>query len=79
MHPGFLEPNSIKNVLPVPVPSLSYKELGVQNGDDAQVAWEAAIQMVDGPEKQHMIADLKAYCHLDTLAMVEIHRVLMEI
>ncbi len=79
LHPDFLGSNSIKSVLPVLVPSLSYQKLGVQKGDDAQAVWETMIQMTDGLQKQKMIADLKAYCHLDTLAMVEIHRALQKI
>ncbi len=35
--------NSLKSVLPVIVPELSYKLLDVQNGTQAQVVWEAMI------------------------------------
>ena len=35
--------NSLKSVLPVIVPELSYKMLDVQNGTQAQVVWEAMI------------------------------------
>lgn len=79
IHPDFLGSNSIKHVLPVLVPSLSYHELGVQKGDDAQAMWEIMIHTTDEDKKQQMIEDLKAYCCMDTLAMVEIHKVLLDV
>ncbi|GJM42557.1 MAG: hypothetical protein DHS20C20_28390 [Ardenticatenaceae bacterium] len=68
--------NSLKSVLPVIVPTLSYKLLEVQNGTQAQVVWEAMIGEGETAVKQNLIQQLRAYCHLDTLAMVEIHHVL---
>lgn len=66
---------SIKNVLPVLVPELSYKNLGIQEGGSAQRLWMEAI--LDGKrinEKEKILSDLHEYCKLDTLAMVEIYR-----
>ncbi|MFN2278227.1 MAG: DUF2779 domain-containing protein [Candidatus Promineifilaceae bacterium] len=71
--------NSLKNVLPVVAPHLSYGELAVQNGVQAQVLWEEMVETADGAAKERLAADLLAYCKLDTLAMVEIHGVLREI
>jgi hypothetical protein len=71
--------NSLKSVLPVMVPSLSYKLLAVQNGTQAQVVWERMIAEQDTAVQQEMIQQLRNYCHLDTLAMVEIHQTLKEI
>jgi hypothetical protein len=68
--------NSLKSVLPVLVPDLSYKALAVQNGTQAQVVWEEMVAAQDVARQQGLVAALLAYCHLDTLAMVEIHRVL---
>ncbi|MCA9981246.1 MAG: DUF2779 domain-containing protein, partial [Anaerolineales bacterium] len=68
--------NSLKNVLPVLVPELSYKALDVQNGTQAQVVWEEMVGTRDPVRQQVLVEQLLAYCHLDTLAMVEIHRVL---
>lgn len=76
-HPGFRGSTSIKNVLPVLVPNLSYKTLNVQRGDQAQTIWEEMIACTDPIEKQRLVDDLRAYCQLDTLAMVEIHRSLV--
>ena len=75
-HYGFGKSNSLKSVLPVVVPDLSYKSLDVQNGIEAQAVWEEMIQCTDEAEKRRLVEQLRAYCHLDTLAMVEIHRVL---
>ena len=69
---------SIKNVLPVLVPQLSYKTLGIQEGTAAQRLWMAAV--LDGTrdaDKEQILSDLVEYCGLDTLAMVEIYRVLL--
>jgi len=78
-HPSFRGSTSIKNVLPVLVPSLSYKSLSVQRGDQAQTIWESMIGCSDPIEKQRLIDDLCAYCRLDTLAMVEIYRKLLNL
>jgi len=75
-HYGFGPSNSLKNVLPVVVPELSYEALAVQNGSQAQVIWEEMIATADRATKEQLAADLLAYCRLDTLAMVEIHHVL---
>ena len=69
--------NSLKSVLPIMVPNLSYKLLDVQNGTQAQVVWEEMIGEGETAVKQQMIQQLRDYCHLDTLAMVEIHKVLL--
>ncbi len=69
--------NSLKSVLPVIAPALSYKLLDVQNGTQAQVVWEAMIGEGETAVKEQMAEQLRAYCHLDTLAMVEIHQALL--
>jgi hypothetical protein len=71
--------NSLKNVLPVVAPQLSYDALAVQNGVQAQVLWEEMVETADAALKDKLAADLLAYCKLDTLAMVEIHGVLREL
>lgn len=70
--------NSLKSVLPVLVPTLSYKLLDVQNGTQAQVVWEEMIGEGETAVKEGMVQQLRDYCHLDTLAMVEIHQVLLQ-
>lgn len=68
---------SIKQVLPVVVPKLSYKELGIQEGGSAQRLWmEAILDGTRADQKDQILNDLIEYCKLDTLAMVEIFNVL---
>ena len=78
-HPDFRGSTSIKNVLPILVPALSYKTLSVQRGDQAQTVWDEMILCTDSAQKTQLIADLKAYCQLDTLAMVEIYKTLTQL
>ncbi len=66
---------SIKAVLPVLAPELSYKALGIQEGGSAQRLWmEAVLYGKREAEKEQILADLIKYCGLDTLAMVEIYK-----
>ena len=71
--------NSLKSVLPVIVPSMSYENLAVSDGGQAQVTWNEMIRMPEGEGKNKLIKDLKEYCGQDTWAMVEIHRKLNQI
>ena len=68
IHPDFLGSWSIKNVLPVMVPDLSYKKLNVNKGDQAMLAWWELIHSSDKTKS----VELLEYCGLDTLAMVKI-------
>ena len=75
--PRFEGSASIKKVLPVLCPELSYKTLGIQEGGSAQRLWmEAVLDGTREAEKDQILADLLEYCKLDTLAMVEIFNVL---
>ena len=70
---------SIKAVLPVMVPELSYKNLAVQEGQTAQRVWmETILREKHNENKAQIIDDLLEYCKLDTLAMVEIYKNLQE-
>lgn len=66
---------SIKKVLPVVCPELSYKGLDVQDGASAMEAWQRMID-ADEDEANEIAEALLSYCKLDTLAMVEIYRFL---
>lgn len=79
VHPEFRGRSSIKKVLPVLVPELSYKELAIQGGGTAMQAWFDAIfgSMADD-QKQKVFTDLKTYCGLDTYAMYAIWKVLID-
>ena len=73
-HYAFGGTNSLKSVLPVVVPELSYEDLEVQGGTDAQAVWDEIINTDDEEQKERMKKELKEYCRMDTLAMVEIHK-----
>jgi len=66
--------SSLKNVLPVMCPELSYKELGIQEGGAAQRLWQQVQSGQRDDQAQQIYADLLEYCKLDTFAMVEIYR-----
>jgi hypothetical protein len=77
---GFKGSASIKNVLPVIAPHLSYGDLAIQEGGMASMLWYQAWQGKMSPEDaSKLYVDLRAYCGLDTLAMVEIHAFLMKL
>lgn len=76
--PAFGRSKSLKNVLPVVVPTLSYDDLVVQKGDQAQSVWHKMLHSKDEKEKTQLVDALKAYCRMDTWAMVEIHRALAQ-
>lgn len=79
-HPKFKGSASIKYVLPALVPHLSYKDLHIQEGGTASDTWNRIVSgEYSEEEKKVKIQALKDYCHLDTLAMVEIWKVLKEI
>lgn len=81
MHPGFRGRDSIKKVLPVLCPHLpSYDAMDIGDGLTASIKWfHMATGRGTAEERKKTFDDLCAYCHLDTLAMVEIYRHLMAI
>lgn len=70
-HPGFKSSASIKKVLPILVPELSYSELEVQDGLTASNLYANLKEQTKEIQLQQS-HNLLAYCHLDTLAMVKI-------
>jgi len=71
---------SIKRVLPVIVPELTYKALNIHKGDQASERWEKMISPDTSPEeKQKIKEDLLEYCKMDTWAMVKIYERLKEL
>lgn len=65
--------SSIKKVLPVLVPKLSYNHLKVQDGTMAMDTWgKIAFDSISHEEKKQIRQDLLEYCKLDSWAMVEI-------
>ena len=78
-HPAFKGSSSIKYVLPALVPTLTYKSLEIQKGDIAQKRYGEMILLGNKSEVEKTARDLLAYCKLDTLAMVEILKKLLEL
>lgn len=79
LHPDFLGKSSIKFVLPALVKTLSYKDLEVQEGGAAADTWNRIVSgEYTEEESGRKTGALLEYCHLDTLAMVEIWKVLKE-
>jgi hypothetical protein len=79
IHPEFKGRSSIKKVLPVLCPDVTkYDDLEIGDGLKATISWYRAVKWdnLDDDERQRIFADLEKYCALDTLAMVEIYRVL---
>ena len=64
--------SSIKVVLPVLCPDLSYDGMPVASGTEAMAAWDAAVHGED-PDPAATFDALRAYCEQDTWAMVRIH------
>lgn len=72
--------SSIKSVLPVLVPELSYKHMSIKRGDEASLLFELFLEgTMPAPEWQSYRTDLLRYCCLDTLAMVRIHEELLKL
>lgn len=79
-HPEFKGSASIKYVLPALVPHLSYKNMHIQEGGTASDTWNRIISgEYSDKERAMKVQALKDYCHLDTLAMVKIWRVLRNV
>lgn len=73
VDPKFKGSWSIKKVLPVICPELTYKNMQVGNGTEAMVTWEDIVYgNKTKEEKDTMKSALLKYCELDTYAMVRI-------
>ncbi len=80
VHKHFKGSTSIKCVLPVLVPTLSYKNLNIQEGGTASQSWDKiALSDISKEEKDKITKDLLAYCELDTYAMYAIWRELYKL
>ncbi len=75
VHKDFKGSSSIKKVLPVLVPQLSYKDLEIKEGGAASIIWGQMTEpgsLFSEEEKLVVIENLKTYCKLDTYAMYAI-------
>ncbi len=80
LHPHFKGSWSIKNVLPVMVPELSYADMQIGAGDQAMTAWwDMVAGNMPADEVKKTVEALLKYCQLDTWAMVKIWRKIREL
>lgn len=83
VHPEFGGRWSLKAVLPVAAPDLCYDDLEIGNGGTASERWTQCmvdeIDTVPEDERAEVIEALRAYCHLDTLAMIRIWEHLLDL
>lgn len=80
VHKDFCNSHSIKNVLPIIVPSLSYSNLNIKEGATASKTWKKFIDpQMSSAEKEKIKKDMLVYCQLDSLAMVEIYKFLKDL
>ena len=74
VHPAFNGSSSIKKVLPVAAPALSYDQLEIGEGMLAAEQWVQAVMrdppVMDDNERSAVFMALREYCQRDTLAMV---------
>ena len=70
---------SIKKVLPSLVPQFSYDDMDINNGMAASLSYENLYYEKDQAVIDKTKKDLLEYCQLDTLAMVEILKVLEKV
>jgi hypothetical protein len=74
-HPDFNGSFSIKSILPAMFPGdeeADYQKLEVQDGRMAMSVYASLTQIENADERDQIRAALRAYCRLDTLAMVKI-------
>ena len=80
VHKDFKGGTSIKDVLPVLVPELTYKDLAIQEGGTASQSWDKIASEETSPAERNQIArDLRLYCERDTFAMFAIWRFLQKL
>lgn len=80
VHKDFKGSTSIKKVLPVLVPGLSYKDLDIQDGGSAAEIWnKLCVEKLSKNEKEKIVTSLKKYCGLDAYAVYSIWRELYKI
>ncbi len=80
LHPKFKGSWSLKTVLPVMVPELSYDEIQISKGYQAMTAWWKLINgALTGETVEKTKTMLLEYCKLDTRAMVEIWKALFQL
>jgi len=73
VHKDFHGSASLKKVLPVVAPELSYGDLGISEGMTASYSWgDMVSKEMSQKDKDKIYSNLLDYCELDTFAMVRI-------
>ncbi len=78
-HPDMQGSFSIKKVLPALVPELKYSDLEISEGASASRAFVQLREISDEVQIRTVRSNLLNYCRLDTLAMVEIWKILAKL
>ncbi len=80
-HPGFLGSFSLKRVAPVLAPGFRFDDLsGIADGGAAARGWLALTRgELDAARGAEVLAELRAYCARDSLALAELLRALREL
>ncbi len=77
VHKDFRGSTSIKKILPVLAPELSYEKLGIKEGGTAAESWnKITTGNISVEQKEKIKKDLLVYCGLDSYAMYAIWKVL---
>ena len=63
---------SLKSVLPVLVPEVSYEGMAIREGTQASLAYLALEKIGSERERKKVEEDLRAYCRQDTMGMVKL-------
>jgi len=77
MDKNFFGSASIKKVLPILISEFSYEKLDIQEGQTASRTWKELVfdgKFVD--KKEEIVKQLLEYCKMDTLAMVQLFKLL---
>jgi hypothetical protein len=75
-----LKNNSLKSVLPLLVPEMTYENLNIGDGGAAMSRWYDEVYTGKNPiTKANTMDDLREYCWQDTLAMVKILEYLLRL
>lgn len=72
-HPDMLGQNSLKTVSDILLDRVDYHALDIREGAAAQAEWYTLFQLSEEEQAKKLDA-LRAYCHMDTFAQVELHR-----
>jgi len=71
---------SLKSVLPVLVPDMTYANTSIRQGSEAMAAWQTLVfDPLPDSQKAQIEKDLLDYCHIDTEGMVRIWQTLVQL